>query len=73
MVGKSAKDQVDWLKTEFSHVLLGDEYAEREYNARLEALLELLRARGSQPSASAQKLFSAPSSQEPSSQEASPD
>eukprot|EP00969_Alexandrium_andersonii_P003491 150838-Alexandrium_andersonii.AAC.1 len=35
--------------------------------------MELLRSRGSEPSSSAQKLFSAAGSQGPASQEASPD
>eukprot|EP00969_Alexandrium_andersonii_P104777 4623016-Alexandrium_andersonii.AAC.1 len=40
--GKSQKEQVGWLKTEFSRVLLGDGVEEAEYNGRLEALMELL-------------------------------
>eukprot|EP00969_Alexandrium_andersonii_P032169 1405047-Alexandrium_andersonii.AAC.1 len=30
--GKSLKEQVDWLKTEFSRVLLHDGFEEAEYN-----------------------------------------
>eukprot|EP00969_Alexandrium_andersonii_P009481 414484-Alexandrium_andersonii.AAC.1 len=30
--GKSRKEQVDWLKREFSRVLLYDGYEEAEYN-----------------------------------------
>eukprot|EP00969_Alexandrium_andersonii_P301993 13349514-Alexandrium_andersonii.AAC.1 len=30
--GKSQKEQVDWLKTEFSRVLLDDGFEEAEYN-----------------------------------------
>eukprot|EP00969_Alexandrium_andersonii_P206978 9144488-Alexandrium_andersonii.AAC.1 len=56
--GKSQKEQVDWLKTEFRKVLLDDGFEEAEYDGRLEVLMELLRSRGSEPSSSAQKLFS---------------
>eukprot|EP00969_Alexandrium_andersonii_P307422 13589680-Alexandrium_andersonii.AAC.1 len=34
--GTSQKEQVDWLKLEFSRVLLADGLVEAEYNGRLE-------------------------------------
>eukprot|EP00969_Alexandrium_andersonii_P165263 7304232-Alexandrium_andersonii.AAC.1 len=70
--GQSPKKQVEWLKSEFSKVLLGDSFEESEYNGRLDALMDLLRARGGEPSASAQKMFSNAGSQD-ASQEASPE
>eukprot|EP00969_Alexandrium_andersonii_P116106 5134476-Alexandrium_andersonii.AAC.1 len=59
-------------QAEFSRVLLDDSFEEAEYNGRLEALMDLLRARGGEPSSSARKLFSTAGSQGVS-QEASPD
>ena len=50
--------QTGWLKTEFGNVLLTDGYSELEYNARLGALMEMLRVRGAEVSSSAGKLFS---------------
>ena len=51
--------QVQKLKTACNEVLLGEgQYEEKEYNARLAGLMEMLRARGAQPSASVNKLFS---------------
>eukprot|EP00969_Alexandrium_andersonii_P136215 6026669-Alexandrium_andersonii.AAC.1 len=47
--GRSPKEQVEWLKAEFSRVLLYDGYEEAEYNGRLQSLMELLRSRGSEP------------------------
>eukprot|EP00969_Alexandrium_andersonii_P050502 2218268-Alexandrium_andersonii.AAC.1 len=49
LTDKSSKEQVDWLKSEFSRVRLEDGVAEAEYNGSLEALMELLRARGGEP------------------------
>eukprot|EP00969_Alexandrium_andersonii_P252600 11163126-Alexandrium_andersonii.AAC.1 len=54
-------------------MLLDDGLQEAEYNGRLEALMELLRARGSEPSSSAQRLFSVAGSQGQASQKARPD
>eukprot|EP00969_Alexandrium_andersonii_P285814 12636244-Alexandrium_andersonii.AAC.1 len=73
MKGKSQKEQVDWLKSEFSRMLLDDGFEEAEYDGRLEALMELLRTRGGEPNSSAKKLFSVAGSQGVASQEASPD
>eukprot|EP00969_Alexandrium_andersonii_P014961 654038-Alexandrium_andersonii.AAC.1 len=46
LTGQSPKEQVEWLKSEFSRALLDDSFEESEYNGRLEALMDLLRARG---------------------------
>eukprot|EP00969_Alexandrium_andersonii_P262027 11584080-Alexandrium_andersonii.AAC.1 len=40
LLGKSQKEQVDWLMSEISRVLLGDGFEEAESNGRLEALME---------------------------------
>ena len=56
--GMTLAGQTAWLKTELGNVLLTDGHSELEYNARLGALMEMLRARGAQVSSSAGKLFS---------------
>ena len=59
VAGLNLSAQVGRLKTLFGEVLLSEgTYEEREYNARLGALMEMLRARGTQPSGSVHKLFS---------------
>ncbi len=56
--GKTLAEQVGFLKAEFGRVLLDEEgYAEIEHTSRLEALIEMLRDRGTELSSSAQKMF----------------
>ena len=57
--GKDLKGQVQYLKAAFAEVLLAEgTYEESEYDARLAGLMEMLRARGTQPSSSMSRLFS---------------
>ena len=52
-------EQVTFLKASFGQVLLDEEnYVETEYTARLEAMMDMLRARGTAPSRSAHRMFS---------------
>ena len=52
-------EQVTYLKAAFGQVLLDEEnYVETEYTARLEAMMDMLRARGTAPSRSAHRMFS---------------
>ena len=60
LAGLDLQKQVHALKRMFSEVLFADErYEEREYNIRLAALMEMLRSRGTEPSGSVNRLFSA--------------
>ena len=50
---------MSYLKKTFGEVLLDEEsFDEVEYNARLGALMEMLRARGTEMSASVHRIFS---------------
>ena len=52
LCGMSLSEQVSWLKKVFGEVLLDEsKYTEAEYNGRLAALMEMLRARGTAMSA----------------------
>merc|ERR1712026_449271 len=65
--GRNLHGQVSYLKQEFAEVLLRDDkYSEQGYNARLSALMGMLRARGTEVSSSERKFFSSASSLEPS-------
>ena len=68
----SEKEQKDWLKTEFGRILLCEDYGDVEYRARLQALMDLLRSRGTEVDATG-RLFSQGASAPKPSLEASPD
>jgi hypothetical protein len=56
--GKELADQVAYLKAEFTRILLDESgYSEIEHAARMEALIEMLRERGTDLSRSAHKMF----------------
>ena len=57
--GLTLEQQVAVLKRDFGEVLLAEkDYEPKEYNARLQGIIEMLRARGTQMSTSVNKLFS---------------
>ena len=57
--GRSLSEQVAFLKKTFGEVLLDEEsFDEVEYNARLAALMQMLRSRGTEMSASVHRMFS---------------
>jgi hypothetical protein len=62
--GKSMAEQVVYLKAEFSRILLEESgYSENEHAARMEALIEMLRDRGTDLSRSAHKMFAGSTAQ----------
>ena len=72
--GMDLSVQVSSLKKLFGEVLLDeDKYTEGEYNGRLSALMEMLRARGTEMSASVNRMFSSVGTGMPSSLGASPE
>ena len=72
--GMDLSVQVSSLKKLFGDVLLyEDKYTEGEYNGRLSALMEMLRARGTEMSASVNRMFSSVGTGMPSSLGASPE
>ena len=74
MQGFDMSKQVSYLKSTFGEVLLGEgEYSDTEYNGRLSALMEMLRARGTAVSEHAGRLFSGPTTSRLASVEVSPE